>query len=136
MCIFQGCERHKYCKDLCRTHYKQLQRGSTLSPIRTNRNFNNGNGWVGKDGYVIVNRNGRKTGQHRVVMMDHLKRDLFPGETVHHKNGVRSDNRIENLELWSTSQPPGQRVEDKLEWAKHLINLYQPIESFDEEELW
>jgi hypothetical protein len=54
----------------------------------------------------------------------HLGRELLPEETVHHINGNRSDNRIENLELWSTSQPYGQRVADKLEWARKIIEMY------------
>ena len=83
------------------------------------------------DGYVYIqvkgHPNANKAGyvrENRYVMEQAIGRHLFRHEEVHHLNGDRGDNRIENLELWSTSQPSGQRVEDKVAWALEMLNLY------------
>lgn len=62
--------------------------------------------------------------RHRLVMTEMLGRPLVPNENVHHVNGDRTDDRPQNLELWNMSQPPGQRVEDKVAWARQILNLY------------
>lgn len=62
--------------------------------------------------------------EHRIIMEQTLGREMFPDENVHHINGARDDNRIENLELWSNSQPSGQRVEDKVAWAASFLARY------------
>jgi hypothetical protein len=59
-------------------------------------------------------------------MERHLRRKLLHNENVHHINGVKDDNRLVNLELWVVSQPSGQRVEDKVAWAKEILSQYDP----------
>lgn len=66
---------------------------------------------------------------HIVVMEQTIGRYLVFGETVHHKNGVRSDNRPSNLELWARPQPSGARAIDLLAWARTVVTTYEPIES-------
>jgi hypothetical protein len=64
--------------------------------------------------------------EHVIVMETRLGRYLYDKETVHHKNGKRDDNRDDNLELWSSSRPPGQRVEDLVIWAEGILRTYSP----------
>lgn len=77
---------------------------------------------AGKDGRIL---------EHIYIMTKYLERPLKKHESIHHKNGIKDDNRIENLELWSTNHPSGQRVSDMIDFcykylkvnATHLIKM-------------
>jgi hypothetical protein len=82
-------------------------------------------------GYIAVkihgHPNANKLGyvlEHVKVMSDHLGRPIREGETVHHRNGIRDDNRLENLELWVSKHPSGQRVSDLVAFAKEILRDY------------
>ena len=127
-CTVDGCERPTYCKQLCSLHYGRQKRTGEVGPALPLKAANGEGCWILKNGYryyqVTVSGVKTKIMEHRQVMEAHLGRPLWPDENVHHINGVRDDNRLENLELWSSSQPPGQRVEDKLAWARMIIERY------------
>jgi hypothetical protein len=114
-CTVEGCDRPLRTAGLCTGHYRQKRDGVGLTPIAPRRQP--GAGSINRLGYkeITVAPNVRRL-EHRVVMERLLGRALRPSEHVHHRNGDRLDNRPENLELWATGQPNGQRVRDLLTW--------------------
>jgi len=121
-CRVDGCERTAEAQELCDAHYQRLMRGRPIDgPIRL-MHSRDGSGHVDKSGYRRVYVDGRLVAEHRLVMAEVLGRDLYPFENVHHKNGIRSDNRAENLEVWVTVQPHGQRPADLVEF----VTAYYP----------
>jgi hypothetical protein len=145
--------RHSYCKECCNITAKksriidpnayQIQKDKNFIsyriakgiPLDAPRKINKKkDGFITHSGYLAFGSKANighpcadKYGrifEHVLVMYNHLGRPLNKGENVHHKNGIRTDNRIENLELWSKKQPPGQRVEDKIAWCIEFLTQY------------
>lgn len=123
-CIIPKCGRVTKAKGYCDAHLVRLTEGRSLDdPIRT---YEHPDGTVlpASHGYMRIKIDGDWLLEHRYHMAISLGRDLLPDENVHHKNGDRSDNTLENLELWTVSQPAGQRVQDKIDWAIEFLANY------------
>lgn len=131
-CLVDGCQSVAEVNMMCRTHNASFKRTGKV-PVHRNSSTSK---WITSAGYVVLGarhkdnpNQGVRTYEHVAVMEKKLGRRLQKGENVHHLNGQRSDNRVENLELWSTSQPSGQRVLDKVAWAKEILRMYAGVES-------
>jgi hypothetical protein len=144
-CTVHGCPNDATARGLCCAHQSRQRKKGTVQADRPIRKVA-GTGYVHHTGYFIIPvppelrwlTNGETSApEHRLKMAKLLGRPLLPGESVHHVNGNRLDSRTNgplknfrsgNLELWSTSQPSGQRVRDKLEWARDFMRKYAPQE--------
>lgn len=118
----------RYKGPLCAAHYGKLLRNGdpelivTKGPPKGRPLYRVGGERYKKgDGYIIVympsHTNANKNGyiaEHTLVMSDNLKRPLFKNESVHHINGVKDDNRLENLELWVTPPRKGVRFQEAI----------------------
>ena len=129
-CSIDGCNDLTIARGYCNGHYQRWRSGKDLNTQILKRNpkrtvFRNGtrnNGYhftsIWEDGIQ------RQIGTHRLVMQQKLGRKLRSNENVHHINGIRDDNRPENLELWVRTQPCGQRPVDLVNWAIEILQLY------------
>lgn len=142
-CAIDGCTKNtkdskgratKYCS----LHRSRIIRNGSSDPIKCsvdnclNDSANTSSkprclehqGYTKKEGYRMIRVDGKYVSEHRHLIEQKIGRKLYDHEEVHHINGIRNDNRLENLELWSTSQPSGQRVDEKIAWAKQFLSDY------------
>lgn len=121
-CSIGGCGKKHSARGFCAKHYQRWRSHGDPHHEKSNIPYGSGKDWhLDKVGYVKRNARNRVIYQHREVMEAIIGRALLSSETVHHVNGDKSDNRPENLELWSRSQPAGQRLIDRVEWAADFL---------------
>lgn len=105
-----------------RTHFKK----GVPNNVGSSNPMWRGGRWQNKEGYVLVklpdNPMANSAGyvhEHRLVMSLHIGRILTANEIVHHKNGIKNDNRIENLELTT------QSIHTKMHCDKKVLTFFQ-----------
>lgn len=120
---------NEYVRDTCGNHHCIFINHLAVGNGKTGEIRRSGDRYYDDEGYVwIVQERGAAITEHKLVMQQHLERELVSGkfyENVHHINGVKDDNRIENLELWAVYPIAGQRVRDMVEWAQEILNKYE-----------
>ncbi len=141
---FQPSSRHLHCPacrrqashDQCACGEPKQSTSSTCRSCQPTAGEDNGN-WRGgktyhKAGYLMRRVPGHPRArprspyvfEHVLVMEERLGRRLLADESVHHLNGVKDDNRVENLELWVRPQPSGIRASDAVVWAREILARY------------
>lgn len=123
------CERLMRARGMCGMHYSRLTTTGSVGPVGSLRR-QPGEGHLNKNGYIEIQIDGVKWLQHVWVMSEHLgERVDSTLHEVHHKNLIRHDNRIENLELKPIGHGAGAHLEDLVPFlVDHhydLIEMYR-----------
>lgn len=126
ICSVEGCHSKPQADALCLKHYARRAKYGDPGPAENLRR-SHGEGSITQTGYKKIVVDGKSVFEHRHVMEQMLGRPLRKGENVHHVNGQKIDNREQNLQLWSTQQPSGQRIIDKARWAVEFLRAHPTV---------
>ncbi len=96
-CSVGACERPKLARGYCSLHWGRWRRGKPLDAPKFYNRLNKG--WIVAGYHFIMTPDGREMLEHRYVMEQALGRPLLHDEDVHHKDGNRLNNRLDNLEV-------------------------------------
>lgn len=137
-CLLEGCGKPSTMLGYCGAHGARAALHGEAANM--DEKIRDGSaGYLDEHGYRRISVKGRGTvREHRWIMERLLGRPLAPGENVHHVNGDRADNTVNgplrvmpdgklrsgNLEIWSTSQPAGQQIPEKVRWAREILAAY------------
>lgn len=117
ICSIDQCNRKHQARGFCMKHYNIWYNQNKDKNVDYIPRSNKGRYKVPdrvetKNGYITIRIDGKHVFEHRILMEQKLGRKLEKHESVHHINGIRNDNRLENLELWIGAIRYGQRATD------------------------
>ena len=136
VCKIDGCKKLVSGRTgrVCSMHLARFWRsGGDFNYISPNwNNLKKGTPCLSPLGYLRINIDGKRILHHRYVMEQHLGRKLRSKERIHHINGIKTDNRIKNLDLIANQAKHISKYHRKrtlVDWSKYDVPYHQKIKT-------
>lgn len=131
ICAVEGCTNilNKTAGRICQMHRTRFFRHGSYDFVSPNwTGLKKGQPHLTNLGYLRITINGKRVLHHRYIMEQYLGRELTKDERIHHKNGIKTDNRIENLELHKNNSEH-MKSHHRYSWKNRRIHsIYSPDE--------